>query len=87
MTKNGLDIQTISTKRTDKQADRVLLLGQVTEKKEKANPSHFLKFLLADTHLALPDTQADLSQNQKSAIYPTHSVNSTSNISCTNAIL
>jgi hypothetical protein len=47
MTKNGLDIQTISTKRTDKQADRVLLWGQVTEKKEKAHPSHFLKFLLA----------------------------------------
>lgn len=46
MTKNGLDIQTISTKRTDFQADRVLLLGQVTEKKEKAHPSHFLKFLL-----------------------------------------
>jgi hypothetical protein len=48
MIKNGLDIQTISTKRTDKQADRVLLLGQVTEKKEKADPSHFLKFLLAN---------------------------------------
>lgn len=47
MTKNGLDIQTISTMRTDFQADRVLLLGQVTEKKEKAHPSHFLKFLLA----------------------------------------
>lgn len=47
MTENGLDIQTISTKRTDKQTDRVLLLGQVTEKKEKAHPSHFLKFLLA----------------------------------------
>lgn len=47
MTENGLDIQTISTKRTDKQADRVLLLGQVTEKKEKALPSHFLKFLFA----------------------------------------
>ena len=47
MTKNGLDIQTILTKRTDFQADRVLLLGQLTEKKEKANPSHFLKFLLA----------------------------------------
>ncbi|MFN4880768.1 MAG: hypothetical protein ACK5IO_01845, partial [Bacteroidota bacterium] len=46
MTENGLDIQTISSKRTDFQADRVLLLGQVTEKKEKANPSHFLKFLL-----------------------------------------
>lgn len=48
MTKNGLDIQAISTKRPDKQADRVLLFGQVTEKKEKANPSHFLKFLLAN---------------------------------------
>jgi len=47
MTENGLDIQTISTKRTDKQTDRVLLVGQVTEKKEKAHPSHFLKFLLA----------------------------------------
>lgn len=47
MTKNGLDIQTILTKRTDFQTDRVLLLGQVTEKKEKADPSHFLKFLLA----------------------------------------
>lgn len=47
MTKNGLNIQTISTKRTDIQADRVLLLRQVTEKEEKANPSHFLKFLLA----------------------------------------
>jgi hypothetical protein len=48
MTKNGLDIQTISTNRTDFQADRVLLLGPVTEKIEKADPSHFLKFLLAN---------------------------------------
>lgn len=47
MTKNGLDIQTISTKRADLQVDRVLLMGQVTEKKEKANPSHFLNFFLA----------------------------------------
>jgi len=47
MTKNGLDIQTILTKQTDKQADRVLLLGQVTKKNEKAHHSHFLKFLLA----------------------------------------
>lgn len=45
MTENRHDLQTISTKRTDLQADRFLLLGQVTEKKEKANPSHFLKFL------------------------------------------
>lgn len=49
MTKNGLDIQTISTKRTDKQADRVLLFGQLTEEKENANPSHFLKFLCQPT--------------------------------------
>jgi hypothetical protein len=34
----GLNIQTISTKRTDKQANRVLLLGQL---KEKADASHF----------------------------------------------
>ncbi|NMC99064.1 MAG: hypothetical protein GYA62_05025 [Bacteroidales bacterium] len=47
MTENGLNIQTISTKRTDFQTDRVLLLGQVTEKKEKAHLSHFLKFLFA----------------------------------------
>lgn len=47
MTENGHDIQTISTKRTDFKTDRVLLLGQVTEKKEKAIPSHFLKFLFA----------------------------------------
>lgn len=47
MNNNGLDIQTISTKRTDFQADHILLLGQVTENKEKALPSHFLKFLLA----------------------------------------
>ena len=47
MTKNGLNIQTISIKRTNLQADRVLLLGLLTEKKEKAQPSHFLKFLFA----------------------------------------
>lgn len=38
MTNIGLDIQAISTKRTDFQADRVLLLGQLTEKKEKGHP-------------------------------------------------
>ena len=47
MTKNGHDIQTISTNRTDFQTDRVLLFGQVTVKQEKATPSHFLKFLFA----------------------------------------
>ena len=47
MTKNGLDIQTISTERTDFQTDRFLLLGQVIQKKGKALPSHFLKFPLA----------------------------------------
>ncbi|WP_395626339.1 hypothetical protein [Daejeonella sp.] len=48
MTKNGLDIQTISTKRTDFQTDHVLLFGPLTKKQEKANPLHFLKFLLAN---------------------------------------
>jgi hypothetical protein len=82
MTKNGLDIQTITTKRTDFQTDRVLLLGQMTEK-NKAHPSHFLKFPLAIphcTHLVLPDTLGDPSQNQKSAIYPPLYVTSTTNI-------
>lgn len=72
MTENGLNIQTISIKRTDIQADRVLPFVLVTEKKEKAHASHFLKFRLAYphcTHLVLPDTQADPSQNQKSAIF------------------
>ena len=35
MTKNGLDIQTISIKWTDFQTDRVMHLGQLTEKEEK----------------------------------------------------
>jgi len=47
MTKNGLDIQTIFNKRTDKLTDRVLLSSQVTIEKEKAHPSHFLKFPFA----------------------------------------
>lgn len=47
MTQNGLNIQTISTKRIDLQTDYVLLLGQATEKQEKTNPSHFLNFLIA----------------------------------------
>ena len=76
MTKNGLDIQTISTKRTDFQTDRVLLFGQVTDKKEKAHPSHFLKFLLANrtngTFGFAPTHQANASQNQKSRFLPTH---------------
>lgn len=46
MTKNGIDFQTILTKRTDFQADCGLLFGQVTVKKAKTHPSHFLKFLL-----------------------------------------
>ena len=72
MTKNGFDIQTISVNWTDIQADRVLPFGLVTEKKEKADLLHFLKFLFADphcTHLVLPNTQADPTQNQKSAIF------------------
>ena len=47
MTENGLNIQTLLTKRTDKPADRVLLVEQVADKREKAHPWHFLKYLLA----------------------------------------
>jgi hypothetical protein len=47
MTKNVLDIQTISTKWTDFNADSVLICRHVTIEKENAAPSHFLKFLLA----------------------------------------
>jgi len=71
MTENGIDIQTILTKRTGKQADRVLLLRQVTKENEKAHPLHFLKFLANPycTHLVLPHPQINPSQNQKSAIF------------------
>lgn len=75
MTKNGLDIQTISTKRTDFQTDRVLLFGQVTETEEKALPSHFLKFLFDSrtngTFGFAPPHQSNASQNQKSCFLPT----------------
>ena len=75
MTKNGHNIQTIPTKRTDFHTDCVLLLGQVTEKIEKANPSHFIKFLLANptlAHLVLPQrTEPTHPQNQKSQ-FPAH---------------
>lgn len=72
MTNNGLYIQTISIKRTDFQADRVLPFGQVTEGKVKADPLHFLKFILANPHcphLALPLPQTNTSQSQKSTIF------------------
>ena len=39
MNKNGLDIQSISSKQAGFQADRILLLEKVTKKKEKADPS------------------------------------------------
>ena len=75
MTKNGLNIQTISTKQTDFQTDRVFLLGQVTEKKEKAIPSHFLKFLLASrtlAHLVLPQrTEPTFSKTKRANFQPT----------------
>ncbi|SMD45825.1 hypothetical protein SAMN00777080_4496 [Aquiflexum balticum DSM 16537] len=77
MTKNGIDIQTISNKRTDFQTDRILLFEQVTERKEKAEPSHFLKFLLASriqkafgsTFSFASTHKANASQNQKSRFF------------------
>ncbi len=58
--------------RTDKQTDRVMLFGQLTEKKEKADPSHFLKFLLASpqvAHLVLPHPQTAPSAKPKEPLF------------------
>jgi len=72
MTENGFDIQTITTKRTDKQADYILLLRQVTEKKEKAHPSHFSRILLAsrkNSTLLFTRNTALLFENPKSRFF------------------
>jgi hypothetical protein len=47
MAKNGFDIQTILTKRTDFQTNQVVLLGQVTENNEKVHHPYFLKFIFS----------------------------------------
>ena len=47
MTENVLDIKTISTKQAEFQADRFWVSQQLTNESEKADSSHFLKFLLA----------------------------------------
>lgn len=60
MTKNGIDIQTISTKRTDFQTDHVLLFRF---------PIKGTKPTAQTAHLVLPDTQANASQNQKSRFF------------------
>jgi hypothetical protein len=45
LSKTRLDMNTLSTKRTYKKADRIQQMVQMTEKKEKAQPSHFFEFL------------------------------------------
>ncbi len=71
-TKSRLDRQTVSTKRLQKQTDRDLILGQLTDKKEKAQNSHPYKFLLTcrtAAHVALPKRKKPTHlQNQKSII-------------------
>ena len=73
ITENGLKIQAISNKQTGFHTDRVLLFGQVTEKKEKAHPSHFLKFLLASrtngTLAFAPTAQADPTAKAKEPVF------------------
>jgi hypothetical protein len=75
MTEYGTNIETILTTSTDNFADRVLLFGQVTEKKEKAHPSHFLKFLLASrtngTLAFAPTAQATPSAKAKEPFFST----------------
>ncbi|MCA0231963.1 MAG: hypothetical protein LCH91_15945 [Bacteroidetes bacterium] len=62
MTQNELNIQAISTKQADFYAYHIFLFGQLTEKREKASHSYFLKSLLAsqinDT-FCFTNTQAD----------------------------
>jgi len=79
MTENELDIQTILTKRTAKRPDRVLLCGlfplrPLTDKKEKANSSHFLKFLSSQhtfgTFAFAPTTKAHTQGKSKRAKFP-----------------
>ncbi len=68
MTKNRINIQTISTERKDFETFHFFQLEQVIEKKEKAHHSHFLKFLLVSPHfihLVLPKTQAYPTNSQK----------------------
>ena len=71
MNKRILYIQTISTDQTEFQADRVLQLWQLTDRKVKTEPSHFLKLLLASpqtAYLVLPRTQANSLHNQYTSI-------------------
>jgi hypothetical protein len=76
MTENELIIQTKSNKRTDFQTDRVLLLGQVTDKEKKAHPSHFLKILLADPHcthlVPAPPSNPSIAATKRVQFLPTH---------------
>jgi hypothetical protein len=73
MAKNTLDIKTLLNRLTDNQTDCFLFLGQVTEKIEKANPSHFLKFLFASltngTFGFALTHKTKASQNQKSRFF------------------
>lgn len=72
MTDSVLDIQTISINWRNRPADRVLKLGQIIGQKEKAYQSHFFKFLLPTSQMALTfllDEQADSQQNQISRFF------------------
>lgn len=70
MTKNGLSIKTITTKRRDFQVDCVLLLGQLTGEKEKTKPLHFFYISLSQPHIGTfcfaptHEQEAIASQNQ-----------------------
>lgn len=72
MAKNGLYIRTKSNKWREKQADRVLRFGQMTEKKEKAKPSHLFKILFSRPHICTfgfaPNHKTDPSAKQKESI-------------------
>lgn len=61
MTKIGLDIQTISTKRTDKQTDHILLFRF---------PRKWSKPTAQTAHLLLPDTPSQRFAKPKEPVLP-----------------
>jgi hypothetical protein len=78
MTENGLVIQTISTKRTDKQADRVLQCIQVTFENKKSQPFAFFKISFSQPHkrhICKPHKPTRKPKLAKEPFFPSHNEN------------
>jgi hypothetical protein len=79
MTKNGLEIQVISVKLTDFQADIVLLLGQLIEKRKKKQNLRIFKNFFLPTRIAhiwfFPKQKPTLRKNKRVQFFPIHKLN------------